>query len=625
MQRIPTVATLMLLMAVMAMHISPAVADSSADPDASKAETSIGNDELEQAHAQMDDMKKQAAEAASQIEALKQQAEASNEALAICKENAKQYQDKAELLTKQLEKAEATANKYRDQTGSLSKELQELRNDKATLEAQLNVAKDAKAEAAGAAEERYAGELQAAKQQLEQVKEQMSGLRDEAAENRAIVESSDVQAYLQVRKFSADTAELAAQHTSEAIVIASEYTDSASKIVSDNYEEAWKQAEQLAVEASPHVEMLHAQVVEQTSPLIQQAYVIGVDGFNNAVISVEQLLMELDAAKPYANQASWWTVTIMVGLPLLVAGFFFFKTLVLLTSQLLHKLQYAGVFFMVGATLTTHALAIATDSDPIGKLRVEQPALDAQTHFVLGVIAVVLVSLHFVTLISRDNGGKSIKSQFASMIAAVLVVVVFCHYYFLVYLKRGEPGFSILLSYSSAGHPSYTEYSLFLLALTLFTGLGLPAGFRFSTRALYIALESGFAGALGALTVFTSVDADAFAHTLALQPYSIIFGGLASVLLVVLLCRFVMHLSKGLMSGLFALLHLVIVSRVLWVTHRISSDHHHANLKFACIGLLFTSAAHTFLVSFGAEGAAKSVKNGKPTNKNAGKHKNQKK
>lgn len=575
-----------ILIAILLVCTPVAVVADDEQPSADAPAVDASAAELEAARQQVAELNEQAKASATELAEYKQKLEVSNQAL-------EDSNKKVESLTKELTDSKASVSKYREQADELKTSLE-------AAQKELEDAKHHKAKAAGAAED-----LAAAKQELESKASEMAATQKQAAELKLLLEAPDVQAYLQVRKLTSETAEIAAQHTSEALDVASQYTDQASKVVAENYEQAWQQAEELAAEATPHVEDFHNQFMKQATPLAAQMTATATETFEQTVGMIKEQMDAFEPAKPYAEQGSWWITVSIVGLPILLLAFLCFKVMVLFTSKLLHKLQYVGVCFMVGGVLTTHALAHATESDPIEKLHAQQPALDAQAHWVLAVIATALVFLHFVTLVAKDNGGKSVKAQFASMIAAVLVVVVFCHYYFLVYLKRNEPGFKIILPYSTAGDPSYTEYSIFLLALTLFTALGLPAGFRCTARALYIALESGIAGALGALILFNNVDPQAFSHTLALQEYFTVFWGLAGLLVLVLAYRSCKKLGKGVLQGMFAFVHLLMISRVLFVVYQMTVSREMqstTNLKFAMAGLLFVSVVHTFWVTFGAEG-----------------------
>eukprot|EP00656_Telonema_subtile_P022285 TRINITY_DN2339_c0_g1_i1.p1 TRINITY_DN2339_c0_g1~~TRINITY_DN2339_c0_g1_i1.p1 ORF type:complete len:659 (-),score=250.37 TRINITY_DN2339_c0_g1_i1:59-2035(-) len=523
---------------------------------------------------------------------------------------AKQHQDKAELLQRQLEKAEATANKYREQTASLNKEVQEARAQGASAKEALKLARDqlsaAEAKIVQAETQRasmgnelqneWAGKLQAAQQSTEAAKAELSKANKATAALKAVVEAADVQTYLQMRDMTADGAEYASKATAQVLEAASDYTESASSVLGTNYDVAWTEAHRLAAEASPMANELHQQVLTQGAPVLSQAKQAASQGLASATAAVREVLESVEATKPYAAEGSWWLVVGVAGFPVVLVGFFLFKFFVSLTSALLLKMQYAGVFFMLGAVLTTHNLAAATNSDPISMLRRSHPALDAQAHTALAAIAGTLSALHFITLVARDNGGKSIKAQFASMIAAVLVVVVSCHYYFLVYLKRADPKFEIQLAYSADGHPSYFEYSLFFAALVLFTGLGLPHGFRFSARALYTAIESGFAGALASLCVFSAVNEDAFSAALSQPTYRYSCLGLAALLVLVLAYRMLKKLGKGPIGGVLAAVHLAVVCRVLFLVKQMAEQHTPVGhkLKYATAGLLFVSTVHLF-------------------------------
>eukprot|EP00658_Telonema_sp_P-2_P076187 TRINITY_DN662_c0_g1_i3.p1 TRINITY_DN662_c0_g1~~TRINITY_DN662_c0_g1_i3.p1 ORF type:complete len:421 (-),score=138.30 TRINITY_DN662_c0_g1_i3:398-1660(-) len=378
---------------------------------------------------------------------------------------------------------------------------------------------------------------------------------------------------------------------------------SASEVLHENYDIAWQEAHKLAAQASPVAEDLHKQFVEQGTPLIEQARIQLDEGIIGSRAAIEEVLHGIDATKPYAKDAAYWIVAVTAGLPLFLVLFMIFRLVMSLAASLLLKLQYAGVFFMLGAVLTTHSLALATNSDPISRLRETQPELYSSVHVVLAVVAASLSFLHFVTLLVRENGGKTIKAQFCSMIAAVLVVVVFCHYYFMVYLERSNPTFEIKLNYSPDGHPSYVEYSIFFAALMLFTGLGLPHSFRFTARAVYTALESAFGGALVVLTVFSAVEPASFAQAHSLHHFKWACASLALVLVALLGYRFIRKVQKGPIGGSFALVHLLIVCRILWVVKDMVLNHKPVggNLQYAAAGFLFTTVVHMFWVTFGKE------------------------
>ena len=556
------------------------------------------------------DAEKAAAGAAEQLATLQTELatlKASHaEQLTALQETSDQSKDKGDTLRKQLEKVEENANKYREQTSSLNNQVAELRAEKVALEASVTQAEErqaaaerAQVSAASEVEQSFATKLASAQEATTAAQGNLAAVIAEKEALASVLESADMQAYLQVRAATAHASELAANGISDALEAASKETEIAANIAHNHYEDAWKESERMLNQAHPVVLDNYNEVVGQATPMVVQASNTVQEALATATAAVADGLKQVDPLKEQADFIAQCIVLGLSSLPVLFISLLFLHGFVTKLAMVLHKLQYAGVCAMLGAVLSCTALAFVSQQDPLAELRKADAQLDEFVHFIFAVVAVGFSVLHFVTLLTKKNGGKSLKACFASMVAAVLVVVVFAHYYLLVFSKNKA---TIQLAYSTEGMPSYAEYSTFFVALFVLTLFGAPTDFRFSLRSSFIALEAICAGATTVFALFASVQPDAFVVLAAHQNFQSVSLGLLSVLVLVLVVRLFQQFGNGVVAGLVAATHLAIVARLVLVFKRVVlGDKPSSMLKFAAAGFLFLTITHVLCAKFQPE------------------------
>jgi len=609
-----------------------AAADNSAVADAAAAQAAAATQQLQDANKEIETLKaslatatktaaanaekgvadaeKTAAGAAEQLATLQTELstlQASHaEQLTALQETSDQSKEKGDTLRKQLEKAEENANKYREQTSSLNTQVAELRAEKVALEASVTQAEERQAAAeraqvsgASEAEQSFATKLASAQEATAAAQGNLAAVIAEKEALASVLESADMQAYLQVRAATAHASEMAANGISDALEAASKETEIAANIAHNHYEDAWKESERMLNQAHPVVLDNYNEVVGQATPIVVQASNTVQEALATATAAVADGLKQVDPLKEHADFMAQCIVLGLSSLPVLFISLLFLHGFVTKLAMVLHKLQYAGVCAMLGAVLSCTALAFVTQKDPLAELRKADAQLDEFVHFVFAIVAVGFSVLHFVTLLTKKNGGKSLKACFASMVAAVLVVVVFAHYYLLVFSKNKA---TIQLPYSSEGMPSYAEYSTFFVALFVLTLFGAPTDFRFSLRSSFIALEAICAGATTVFALFASVQPDAFVALAGHENFQSVSLGLGSVLVLVLVVRLFQQFGNGVVAGLVAATHLAIVARLVLVFKRVVlGDKPSSMLKFAAAGFLFLTITHILCAKFQPE------------------------
>jgi len=609
-----------------------AAADNSAVADAAAAQAAAATQQLQDANKEIETLKaslatatktaaanaekgvadaeKTAAGAAEQLATLQTELstlQASHaEQLTALQETSDQSKEKGDTLRKQLEKAEENANKYREQTSSLNTQVAELRAEKVALEASVTQAEERQAAAeraqvsgASEAEQSFATKLASAQEATAAAQGNLAAVIAEKEALASVLESADMQAYLQVRAATAHASEMAANGISDALEAASKETEIAANIAHNHYEDAWKESERMLNQAHPVVLDNYNEVVGQATPMVVQASNTVQEALATATAAVADGLKQVDPLKEHADFMAQCIVLGLSSLPVLFISLLFLHGFVTKLAMVLHKLQYAGVCAMLGAVLSCTALAFVTQKDPLAELRKADAQLDEFVHFVFAIVAVGFSVLHFVTLLTKKNGGKSLKACFASMVAAVLVVVVFAHYYLLVFSKNKA---TIQLPYSSEGMPSYAEYSTFFVALFVLTLFGAPTDFRFSLRSSFIALEAICAGATTVFALFASVQPDAFVALAGHENFQSVSLGLGSVLVLVLVVRLFQQFGNGVVAGLVAATHLAIVARLVLVFKRVVlGDKPSSMLKFAAAGFLFLTITHILCAKFQPE------------------------
>jgi len=609
-----------------------AAADNSAVADAAAAQAAAATQQLQDANKEIETLKaslatatktaaanaekgvadaeKTAAGAAEKLATLQTELstlQASHaEQLTALQETSDQSKEKGDTLRKQLEKAEENANKYREQTSSLNTQVAELRAEKVALEASVTQAEERQAAAeraqvsgASEAEQSFATKLASAQEATAAAQGNLAAVIAEKEALASVLESADMQAYLQVRAATAHASEMAANGISDALEAASKETEIAANIAHNHYEDAWKESERMLNQAHPVVLDNYNEVVGQATPMVVQASNTVQEALATATAAVADGLKQVDPLKEHADFMAQCIVLGLSSLPVLFISLLFLHGFVTKLAMVLHKLQYAGVCAMLGAVLSCTALAFVTQKDPLAELRKADAQLDEFVHFVFAIVAVGFSVLHFVTLLTKKNGGKSLKACFASMVAAVLVVVVFAHYYLLVFSKNKA---TIQLPYSSEGMPSYAEYSTFFVALFVLTLFGAPTDFRFSLRSSFIALEAICAGATTVFALFASVQPDAFVALAGHENFQSVSLGLGSVLVLVLVVRLFQQFGNGVVAGLVAATHLAIVARLVLVFKRVVlGDKPSSMLKFAAAGFLFLTITHILCAKFQPE------------------------
>jgi len=572
-------------------------------------------------------------------------------------ETSEQQKEKLTTLRKELEKAEENANKYREQTSTLNNQVTELRSEKASLEtsvaaavekqAEAELARDkaegaakenqaeadlAKASVASQAEESesFATKLATAQAATKAAESNLAAVLAEKNALASVLEAADMQAYLQVRAAAEAAANVTSDYAEYASDITSKYTEIASDIAHDHYEGVWQESERIINKAHPVVVESYNENVAHASDLLAQSSKFIQESMTSATGAVLDTLQQVEPLQPHADYAADYIVMGCAAIPVIIVCLLVAVMLVTTTLKmalLLHKLQFAGVCAMLGAVLAVHVLAALTSQDPLARL-LQQPNLNDAVHLVLAAVAVGFSVLHFVTLLTSENGGKSLKAQFASMVAAVLVVVVFAHYYVLVFSKQPV---TIQLDYSTSGDPSYSEYSTFFVALFMLTVIGAPASFRLTFQSCFMAIEAAFVGATAVFSLFISAQPDTFGIVVSDSNLQTAVLSASGFLLFILVVRMGRQFGSSFISGVMATIHLAIVARLALVLKRVLMGQKSTSmLKYAAAGFLFLTVVHIIFATFGDARGKATTKESKvstkvPTKQAASKNHNKKK
>lgn len=459
-------------------------------------------------------------------------------------------------------------------------------------------AKAKKLEAAKAASSAEASKLQAQVSKLEAAAKaktaadtsDVSTLRVKLNELEAIFSASDVQTFLNARNVTLESYatvqvnaqhyySLASNHTADAYKVAAEHTAIAYQVASEHtaiaYEVASKHTEAACVatsdmydhillnvsadmytQANTHYETALAPAVAPHIDTAKECFTMCVEFLTIKIsLGLAELAKQVPAFEPHfkahGEKAALFGAMSILLVPLGALGLLVYLAIVRRMSHLLAKLEYSLLFLLLGGVATIVALAFVTAKDPLALLRVGVPSQYMLLNYFGGWLCSSLMVIQF-----------SVKGQQQrlSLVAALMVMGLTYHYKVMVYEKAGESGtFTIPFQVNGDGTPSFSEYMLGTLLVVLTSAMATPAGFRFSSRALLMALEGVVAGTLFALCTLNAVVPDAFG-TLLKEPFAPhIAASVFALLALVLLSRFVL----GIGWRIITLVHTMIVVAAL--------------------------------------------------------------
>jgi len=428
---------------------------------------------------------------------------------------------------------------------------------------------------AGAAEK----ELKTLRQKVKDLDENLTISNSRLKEADATLEGSDIQAYLALRRTSVDGFTVMQDHASNAYNQTQEYSKTGLEAASVHYDQAsegaarlyekavpmlmdsHKQAKQVidsyAQSADPHVETAKAHFTWTLSWLTEKLQV----GLTEASKSVP-------AISPHIEVASKIAAHVVLLLPVGAASLVVFFAIIRRVSILLLKLEYALLFVLLGLVMSFCATSFVTNQDPIAKLRSTSPETYDSFHNVLGGIAVLLALIQLSILLSKANhGGKGQVALFMTLVATGMNVILFLHYYYLVYTKAAkDPSFTMSFQIKGDGGASFAEYSIFTTAVVVASALATPADFRFSTRGLLISLEGVITGFCFGLILLSDVVKDPIGTLLKEQHATYVAAAVVGMLFLTLFSRIVtrMFSSKVEHSFVVSVGHLLLVVAVLY-------------------------------------------------------------
>lgn len=335
------------------------------------------------------------------------------------------------------------------------------------------------------------------------------------------MEGSDIQAYLTLRRASVDGLSIMQDHASTAYNQTHEYSKTGLEAASVHYDQASEGATRMYEKAVPMLMDSHKQAKQVVDTYAQslEPHVETAKGHFTWTHSwlTEKLKLGLtEAAKsvpaiaPHIEVASKIGAHVTLLLPVGVVSLFVFFAIIRRVSIMLLKLEYALLFVLLGMVMSFVATSFVTNQDPIAMLRSTSPETYNSFHNVLGGIAVLLALIQASIMFSKANhGGKGQVALFMTLVATGMNVILFLHYYFLVYTKASkDPSFTMSFQIKGDGTASFAEYSIFTTAVVVASALATPADFRFSTRALIMSLEGVIAGFCFGLILLSDVVKD---------------------------------------------------------------------------------------------------------------------
>jgi hypothetical protein len=451
--------------------------------------------------------------------------------------------DKMNVLKTNLDKAETIANKLRDQlkvgdqnAKSHDETVTKLRNEIESL--QSNISKSS-------------ASLKKAEETLAR---------------------SDIQAVMKVTQLSMDGYAFVEEHASAA------FNDSkvALEVASEHYEnfseKATEEATRIYKKAAPAIAESQKQFMEAAEPhveTVRQNFNFGLNFLTEKIQAIlKEVAKSVPAIAPHTDIAAKISAhVILLAIPAAITLFVVFG-IVRRMSLVLLKLEYTVLFTLLGVVFAFASIAFVTKLDPIAKLRTAAPDTYATSHQALGGLGALLSFIQFSVLFSKaDTGGKGTLELAMTLVSAGMSVLLFLHYYNLVYKKATkDASFTMPFEIKGDGGASFAEYTIFTAAVVLIGTLGTPSSFKFSTRALVMALEAVITGFCFGLVVLETVVDDPLNVLLKEQWAPHILAGVVGFLGFILVARVLIRaltLTKE-YSLFFALAHLLIVVGIIY-------------------------------------------------------------